>query len=161
MIGEMLFAIAVWLALAGFYLLFVGEVSPTELIAAALATSVATGLGMLLHRSRSRKLLLLRAPWPRLVGRPLAALFPDSVRVGGVLLQALWRRPRGAAGMVMRQPFHPGEASALDAGRRGLVTLGLSLAPNGYVLRIPDDRTALLIHRLAPAAPDANQDWPV
>jgi hypothetical protein len=77
-----------------------------------------------------------------------------------MLLSVLWRRPDGSLGVITRQPFRQGHDTPQDAGRRGLVTLGISLAPNGYVLSIPDSRNELVLHRLTPAAPSADRKWP-
>ena len=144
----------------GFYLLFAGEVSVTEIEAGAPAAIVAAGFAMLLHRAAERS-FRLKAPWPRVLGEPLAALFPDAARVGGVLLRALWRRPLGPVGSVARQPFQEGGEDPASAARRGMVTLGSSLAPNGYVLGIPEGEGALLLHRLAAVPLDPDQQWPL
>lgn len=153
----MLRTLTAWVALAGFYLLFAGQISVTEIIAGVPATLACAGFAVLLHGAQSRR-LRLRAPWPRMVLMPLAALLPDVAKVGGVLVRALWRRPSGTVGVVSRQPFrHGGDG---DAGRRALSTLGLSLAPNGYVLTIPDGQDAMVLHRLAPAAADPDPEWP-
>jgi hypothetical protein len=159
MTRDVFFGAAVWCVLAACYLLFAGQVSSQEIAAGLVATAPATGFAVLLHRARSRR-MRLRAPWFRLVGRPLAALFPDVVRVGLRLLRALWRPPDGAAGMVARQPFRYGDADAGDAGRRGMTTLALSVAPNGYVMNVPAGDDAVLMHRLAPAVPDPDPEWP-
>ncbi|WP_428485702.1 hypothetical protein [Rhodopila sp.] len=167
----------IWVLLAGFYLLFAGQISMTEIIAGVPATTAAAAVAVLLHRARSRR-LRFRAPWLHVVGRPLAALLPNAVQVAGVLLHALWRRPDGPVGVVARQPFRQGEGhaddagrrgqaddagwrgQADDAGRRGLVTLGISLAPNGYVLSIPKGQDVLVMHRLVSAPPSPDRQWP-
>jgi len=157
--GAVLFALINWVILAGFYLLFAGQVSGSELIAGAPVTIAAAGFAVLLHRTQSRR-LRLRAPWLHVTGQTLGALYPDAVRVGRVLLQALWRRPDGPLGVVSLQPFRAGDDGAADAERRAVVTLSSSLAPNGYVLRVLDGEDALAMHRLAPAAPDRDWEWP-
>ena len=159
MAGGALFAITVWIALTCFYLLFAGQASMSEMIAGVPSGAMATCFAVLLRQARSRP-LRLQAPWPRVVGRPLVSLFPDAVWVRKVLLSVLWRRPGGAIGMVSHQPCRHGGNDAANAGRRGLVTLGLSLAPNGYVLSIPDHQDVLLMHRLVAAAPDPDAEWP-
>jgi hypothetical protein len=159
MTGDVFFGGAVWCVLAAFYLLFAGQVSSHEIAAGMVATAPATVFAVLLHRARSRW-MRLTAPWLRLVGRPLATLFPDAVRVGLRLARALWRPPDGAGGFVARQPFRHGDAGADDAGRRGMVTLALSVAPNGYVMNVPAGDDAVLMHRLARVAPDPDPEWP-
>lgn len=155
--GNIVRFVVFWLVLAAFYALFAGEISLTETLAGLIATGFASAYGVLLHRSCSRA-LGLSAPWPRMIFRPLAALAPDAWRVGRVLVYALWRRPDGPAGMVSRQFFKPGGPGPGDAGRRGIVTLALSFAPNGYVLDIQD--SGIILHRLADAIPSPNRDWP-
>ena len=144
----------------GFYILFAGQVSVTEIEAGAPAAIAAAGFTVLLHRVTERP-FRLKAPWLRVLGEPLAALLPDAVRVGRALLRALWRRPPGVVGPVTRQPFQEGGEDPASAARRGLVTLGSSLAPNGYVLAIPDGEGALLLHRLAAVPPNPDQRWPL
>ena len=72
---------------------------------------------------------------------------------------ALLRRPAGAAGQIVELPFRHGDAR--DAGRRAIVTLGASLAPNGFVLRMPAERDVMVMHRLVPAGQSADAEWPV
>jgi hypothetical protein len=155
--GRIVRVSAFWLVLAALYALLAGQISLTEAAAGLIATGLAAGYGVLLHRSGSR-VLALSAPWPRMVLRPLAALVPDAWRVGRVLLTVLWRRPEGSVGTRSRQTFRRGGHGGEDAGRRGIVTLALSLAPNGYVLGIgPSD---ISLHRLAPATPSGDREWP-
>ena len=155
-----LFAIAVWILFAGAYLLFAGQVSTTEAIAGVAATTMAAAFAILLRRAQSRA-LQLNAPWLRVIGRPLASLYPDAIRVGGMLLQAIWRRPDGPMGTISRQSFHHGaDHAAADAGRRAMVGLAISFAPNGYMLSMPDGQDVLVMHRLAPAPPSPDQEWP-
>ena len=102
----------------------------------------------------------LPTPPPRAIVRPLAALVSDTGRVGLVLLRALARRPAAAVGGPSPQPLRGAEGSRSDAGRRALVVLGSSLAPNGYVLDGSWPEQTLLLHRLSPAKPETDPDWP-
>ncbi len=147
-------------ALAACYALFAGELSVSELEAGVPAAALATALAVLLHRSRQRP-FRLRAPWLRVLGRPLAALFADAVKVGLVLATAIRRRPSGPVGSVLRQPFRHGGDDPADAGRRALSILGSSFAPNGFVLRAPDRRDVLLVHCLHPAPAKPDPEWPL
>ncbi len=157
--ARVLFALTAWVILAGFYLLFAGQLSLSEVFAGVPASLAITAFSVLLHRAHSRR-LRLRAPWWRMIGKPLTRLFPDAVKVGGILLRSLRRQPEGAVGIVSRQPFRHGDGAAADAGRRALSTLSSSLAPNGYVLVVPDSQDVLVLHRLAPAGADSNTEWP-
>ena len=151
----------IFAALLGFYALFAGQVSTTEAIAGIFLAIVMTTYAALLRHVRHRDLNLAGAPWVRLIVRPAASLLPDAVRVGRVLLRCLWRRPAGPVGVVSRQPFRSGSNDPGDAGRRGLVTLGISLAPNGYALELAACDDAVVLHRLAGAAPTADREWPL
>jgi hypothetical protein len=160
MLGIAPFAFSAWIILTSFYFLFAGQVSTSECSVGLPAAVIATGFAALLHRAQSRR-VGLRGPWLRIIARPLADLYPDAIKVGRVLLVTLWRQPKRPLGLVIPQPFRHGDDAAGDAGRRGLVTLGMSLAPNGYVLDIPDGQDVLVMHRLAPAEPDPDPEWPV
>jgi hypothetical protein len=90
-------------------------------------------------------------------------LLTDTVRVGAVLVRTL--AGRASNGVARWQAFHPGGRSAVDAGRRALVTVLTSAAPNGFVLDIrpsalPEADHGLLLHRLAPAPALTGRDWP-
>ena len=78
-----------------------------------------------------------------------------------MLLRSLWRRPEGGLGRTLRQPFRRGGDGPAAAARRALVTLGLSVAPNGYVLEIGDNQDDLSLHRLSPALPRPDPEWPL
>lgn len=149
-----------WLIFLGSYLLLAGQVGLTEIIAGVPAAAFAACFTVMLHRVSERR-FRLDVPWWRVVGQPLASVAPDAVRVGHALLRALWRRPPGPLGVLASQPFRQGGDAPADATRRGLVTLGSSLAPNGIVVAIPEGRDVLLLHRLVPAAPDRDREWPL
>ncbi len=145
-----------WLVFFGVYLLYAGEVSLNEILAGIPAAGALACFAVASRRAEQRH-LRVRAPWPRLLLRPVGSLFADAAKVGRVLLAALVRRPDGPIGRAAAQPFREGGSD--DAGRRALVTLGSSVAPNGYVLAI--GRETLILHRLAPSAPDPDRDWPL
>ncbi len=148
---------ATWAVFLALYLLLAGAISTNELLAGVPAAAAASCFATALHRVEERR-TSLRGPWPRLLLRPLTALLPDAVKAARVLLRAIARRPNGPVGLSTRQPFREG-IDPRDAGRRGLVTLATSLAPNGYVLAVEAD--ALILHRLAPARPRSDREWPL
>ncbi len=160
-----LLAAVVFLVSTGLYLVFAGQVSGTEVAAGVPAAGLVAAYAGLRHRGESRP-MRLRGPWLRLVLSPLAAVAGDAARVGVHLLRAVFVPGSRVAGTISRQPFRSGSAEPADAGRRALVTLASSLAPNGFVLDVapsvllPDEH-ALLMHRLAPARPDPDREWPV
>lgn len=143
--------------LLGLYLLLAGQASGTEFVAAVPAVFLAAGMGQALRAHADRR-MQLQAPWRQVLLRPLASICLDSVRVGVALLHAIVR-PDAHAGMVSRQAFRAGSDQPREAGRRALVVLGASLAPNGFVLDVSPD--ALSMHRLAPVQPQDDTEWPV
>lgn len=156
----MLLGLVTWVVFLGAYFLFAGQVSATEIVAGVPSSAAVGCFAVVLHRTQSRR-FRLQGPWWRILGLPLAAVFPDAARVGRVLLRAVRRRPFGAVGVVAPQAFRPGGDDPAAASRRGLVTLGCSLAPNGYVLEIQQAAKTLLLHRLAPVPPNPDTDWPL
>ena len=145
----------------GAYLLFAGQASTDEVVAAVLCAIAATALSIVLRRYAERAYRFRGVPWLAVLGRPAAALLPDAWRVGRVLARAALRGPGAAQGAWMWQDFRHGGESAEDAARRALVTLGASFAPNAYVLQLPDTRDAILLHRLAERAPSPDREWPI
>lgn len=149
----------IWCVLFGLYLLFAGSVDTTEIGAGLVVVTLTTMVMQFLHVGRSRTLRLM--PPIHVLCRPVLGVLTDSIRVGGVLLRVLWRRPDGQAGTLARQPFRQGGETADDAGRRGMMILSASLAPNGYVLHIPDGEDFVLMHRLASVPLSPDDEWPV
>ena len=158
-------AFVVFLVSVGAYLVFAGQVSGTEAAAGVPAAGLVAAYAGLRHHGESRA-MRLRGPWLRLVLSPMASVAGDAARVGVHLLRAVFVPGSHVAGTISRQPFRSGNAGPVDAGRRALVTLAGSLAPNGFVLDVapsvllPDEH-ALLMHRLAPTRPDPDREWPV
>jgi hypothetical protein len=155
------FLFPVWLlSFAAFYLLLAGQTSVTELIATAPIALAAALCAAALH-GQQRHRIAARAPWPRLVFRVMRALVADSWRIGGILCRAMIRRPHGEAGSLASQPFDGDGATPRDAGRRAIVVIANSIAPNGIVLDPRPAGGSLRIHRLAPARAAADTRWPV
>ena len=149
----------------GLYFLFAGQANDTE-IAAGLPASAIVAAFVWLQRRRQAHPLRLHAPWSRILLKPLASLVWDSIRVSRMLLRAMTSPAGVVAGMIDQQPFHPGGDRAADAGRRGVVALASSFAPNGFVVDIPPsiilgDAELLLMHRLAPSPPVPDAEWPI
>lgn len=153
-----LFCLAALAGSAGFYLLLAGALGTNELITAAV---VAIALAALAATLRLREERQLRLPVPPLhfLAAALLALFTDSGRVGLVLVRVILRRPGHEQGSLSRQPFHAADQPS-GRGRRALVTLAISLAPNGYVLDQPAGEARLLMHRLTTARPSNDAEWP-
>ncbi len=154
-------ALAFAAALGG-YLLLAGSLTWTE-AAAALAVAGAVAGFVAMQTLRQDRPVAAPLPPPRALGAALASLAADTVRVGAALARAVAGRP--GDGEARWQAFDPGADSAGDAGRRALVTVLTSLAPNGFVLDIapsslPEAGHAMLLHRLAPAPPLSGRYWP-
>ncbi len=149
-----------WALLAGIYLVLVGQASATEVVAALLTGLVAALLSVAVRRTGKRRFRFRGVPWSLVLGRPALLLVSDTARVGAVLVRAVLHGPR-IHGATVRQAFARGGEDARDAARRGLVTLGVSLTPNSYVLRILDERNEIRLHRLAERKPSANRAWPL
>lgn len=149
---------AALIAVAVLYLGLDGEIAPSELIADGGVTLAAALLFVVLQRARTRD-LSLRPRWPRLLGRTALALCRDTAAVAWALGRAA-ARGGATSGIIALQPFDAGPDTPAVAGRRALVTLTASLAPNGYVLRLLEKRQALAIHRLSWKATDLDREWP-
>jgi hypothetical protein len=157
--SQALLSLLVWCVLAVLYAVLAGSKSLHEALAGLGAVTAATLLMLVVHRDDGRRLLL--RPGIRVIAGPMLSVVTDSVRVGMVLSRAIARRPDGIQGMVSRQAFRSGSETPADAGRRGLVTLAASLAPNGFVLHLPGEQEVLVMHHLSPTKPPADRDWPV
>ncbi len=147
------------------YLVFAGQVSTTEIVAGVPAACLVTAFAVVRHRGQDRW-MRFRAPWGRLLLSAWAALLLDTGRVGLHLMRRLLVLRESPDGATDRQPFRPGSPDRADAGRRALVTLTTSFAPNGFVLDVApsvlmDDQPTLLIHRLVAVPPDADSEWPI
>lgn len=158
-------AFVVFLVSIGMYLVFAGQVNGTEAAAGVPAAGLVAAYAGLRHRGESRA-MRLRGPWLRLLLSPMVSVAGDAARVGVHLLRAVFVPGSHVVGTISRQPFRSGDVGPADAGRRALVTLADSLAPNGFVLDVAPsmllrDEHALLMHRLAPARPDPDREWPV
>jgi hypothetical protein len=154
----MLVTLSTWVTLFALYLLFAGQATAAEVCAGALAAGTGMGLRIYSHRAGQRS-LRVDAPWGRLAGRLGVSLARDTIAVAGALARASVGRP--VSGLVQRQDFIIG--GEMDAGRRAVVILAASVAPNGFVARVApeDEDEALLMHRLVSAPPKEDRRWPV
>ncbi|MBL6456428.1 hypothetical protein JMJ55_13925 [Belnapia sp. T6] len=145
-----------WLAFAALYLVFAGQLSTGELVAAAVIGLLTLLFARILARIATHP-LRLRAPWPQLLRGVLASLAQETGRAAAWLLRP-GRLPEGA---VLPQPFAPGGEGPADTVRRGLALLSLSVSPNGLVLA-PDYVTETLpLHRLDAGQPVSSERcWP-
>ncbi len=156
----MLRAAALWIVFLGLYLVFASPISTQELIAGVPSAAAITSFALLYRHAEERR-MDLRAPWFRIALRALAAIPPDALRVGRALLRSLQGPRYAQTGLAAQQPFLQGNDSAADATRRALVVLGTSLAPNGYVLMMPEGSETMVLHRLVQVPPRPDREWPV
>lgn len=156
----MLRAAALWMVFLGLYLLFASPVSSSELIAGVPSAAAIAAFALHNRRAEDRR-MDLRAPWLRVILHSLAAIPGDVTRVGWVLIESLWHPPARHVGTASHQPFDYGNDTAMDATRRAMVVLGTSLAPNGYVLMMPEGSETMVLHRLVLTPPRAEREWPV
>ncbi len=136
--GAIVFA-ACWAALTALWLLAVGAMTRTDLVAGILAamasaTSVLVVRRLRLFDFRFRACWLLDAravPWQ---------LVRDSVVVA-----ALVRRPRS---LWRARPFPAGGPDAASAGQRAFFAWAGSLGPNTVVVDVDRERDVALVHDL-------------
>jgi hypothetical protein len=135
-----------WLGLFWLWLLLVGQWNREELVAAALAATVAASLAEV---ARARTGFSARLPLRSLADIPqlLAMVVVDFGIVVWALFASAVRRE------VVRGSFHARELSrredANGAGPRAWVALAASYSPNAYVVDVEADGTVLL-HDLVP-----------
>lgn len=148
-----------WAALGVAYLLMAGKLGMQEGAVALVGGGAAAWFSFALRRGVSRHFAFSGLPLGPLL-RLAGALVRETASVGGVLFRAVLPGGRAIAGTVADQPFERGGEAPSEAARRGLVELGLSLSPNGYVL---DEAApgALILHRLAPQPASADRRWPL
>ncbi|MFC0410135.1 hypothetical protein [Roseomonas elaeocarpi] len=146
------------LGLALLYLAFVGQPTWQEAAAALIGAALFAGFSLAQRQTAPQPFRFSLPPLHAAVSL-LGALGRETATVGLALLRAVIGRP--VRGEVTTQPFEPGGPDARDAARRALVILGLSLAPNGFVLDDTGEAEGLPLHRLAPQPVAADRRWPL
>ncbi len=154
-----LFSLANPLLLFATYMVFAGQISESELLAALPASALAI-VFTIAHRDNARRRFAMPAAAVPFALRSAIQILPDTVGVGWALTRVVFAGARASRGSVVEQPFRIGAASPQDAARRAVTTLGVSLAPNGYVLRVFAGDESLLIHRLVPVKVETDTEWP-
>lgn len=144
------------LLLFGLYLLLVGQTNADELVAAGLCAIAAGGLSVVITSITERHFAFHHVPWARLLVSSLQTLATEAIKVGTRLVREV--PPHGG---IQRRPFAAAGQQPEDNARRGLVTLTTSLAPNTCVLAVLRGRREMLVHRLVPAEPPQDREWPL
>ena len=152
----MLLTLSTWAVLFALYLLFAGQATGSELCAGALVAMAGAALQIYLHRMGEHP-LRLRAPWGRLAARTGMSLARDTLTLGRVLLHASIGRP--ARGLIQTQGFVVD--GTREAGRRAVVILAASIAPNGFVTKVVAADQTLKLHRLVATPTREDRLWPV
>jgi|SRR5215208_804321 len=138
--------IAWFFALNVLWLVFISAWVPEEEVLGLVGSAIAAAVAVAVH---SQELIAFR-PRPRWLLQALG-LPVQTVRESGIAFAGLARRLTGRSGIEGRfrtvridLPDNPAES----AGKRALLILGESFAPNGYVLGIDEKRGLMLTHEL-------------
>ena len=150
-------AIWVWLAGAATYLVLAGQLSPDEVAAAVLLGGLGAGWHFAVLNDGARRFRFER-PALRVIGASLAGLPGATLRVGARLAAALVRPVEGRR---VERVFHRGTADdPRDRGRRAVVLLATSLAPDSYALDLPVSEETIVFHALTGSSPGGDPRWP-
>jgi hypothetical protein len=151
-----------WVGFVLTYLLLAGSLQGAELVAAIVLAGLAA-LAMTAARKAGHLHFEPRLRWLALLGRLPGRVFADCGLVGAALWRALVRR-QTIEGVFRTLPFDAGGDDPVSAARRALVTAGVCLAPNTYVVAIDFRRGFLLVHQLIPSAQPpggGDREWPL
>jgi hypothetical protein len=129
--------LAAWAIMFCVWMLLVGSTDAIELTGGVFGAAIAA-TGLALVQARDNVLLIIRPSW----------------------LLILLRMGQPVGGHVLRFGFDAGSPDdPYAAGRRALVVVGVSLAPNAVVVRI--DGTDLIVHQLLAAPAPQDREWPL
>ena len=139
-------AVVAWLLLFGLWMLLVGTLTPSEVVAGVAAAAIAVfALEVVIRRQGVRF-----RPDPRWVLR--AWVIPwRTVREFGKLTLALWRGlvlRRRVVGRFVALDFRARGNDGRSVARRAVVTIAGSFAPNTYVVDFDRQRDRVIVHEL-------------
>lgn len=137
--------IAWWIALFWLWLLLVGQWNREEVIAAAIAATIAASLAEL---ARARTGFSARLPTGALsdLPRALGMVFVDFAIVVQALVVGLAGRTAVRGTLYSRELTDPSRAHG--PGARAWTTLAASLSPNAFVIDIDPGTERVLLHDL-------------
>ena len=142
----------------GFYLFLAGKLDAVEVTAGLVCATAALVITMGMNHVAERH-YAFRPPLRALLN-PFAALVPEAVAVGRVLVAVIITGIERQRGDFMTQPFEAGDGhEAATRGRRALSVLGISLAPRTFVVR-GEAGGSLLLHGLPAQPVSPNRRWP-
>ena len=155
--GRIVWGVAVFALLAGFYLFLAGSIDAVEITAMIVCAAAGTALAVALETVAKRTYLPL--PPLKAIVKPLLVLLPELFIVGRELVAAMITGPTRQRGEFTQQPFEPGGDEPRAAARRALTVIGVSLAPRTLVVR-GELTDHLLTHGLPPKPPSSDRAWP-
>jgi hypothetical protein len=140
--------VAWWVALFWLWLLLVGEWNREQVVAAAIAATIA-GAGAEFARTRTG----LAAPLPfrilAAVPQALGMVVVDFGLVSWALLASVLRR-RVVRGRFITRELEPGSCVARGVGHRAWTVLVASYSPNAYPVDVDPETQRVLLHDLIP-----------
>ncbi len=154
--------VAWWLPLLVLYLLLTGKPTWEEASAGLAAAAIATVGAVVAARAAALE-FQPRLRWLVRLGRPFLQMLLDCCLVLG----ALWPRlvqGKNVEGVFSTIPFDPGGDDPQQAARRALITVGITLAPNTYVIGMDRQQGLILVHQLIPTRQppgNGNREWPL
>lgn len=150
-------AVWVWALGALSYMILAGQFSGDEVVAAGLLGVVAVLWHRALMGAGAGRFAFDRQALA-VLARAVGGLPSATVAVGGRLAAALIGP---VAGTRVAREFSNGRRDAPgEAGRRAVVVLAASLAPDAYVLRLPRDEDTILYHAITGREPSGDPRWP-
>lgn len=150
-------AVWVWLLVAASYMVLAGQFSLDEVVTGALLGSFGAAWHAAVMRAGARCYAFDRHAL-REIAVAVAGLPAATVKAGAWLARSL---VGPVVGRRVEQVFAAGRQDVpTEAGRRAVVVLATSLAPDSYVLRVPLDEDVISYHAITGKAPDGDPRWP-
>jgi hypothetical protein len=140
--------LAWWLTLFWLWMLLVGEWNRVELVAAAIAASIAATIGEF-ARTRTGFAARLSARDLSVVPKTVGMVFVDFGILVWALLVSVARRRVVRGRVISRQASRPG-AVTRGVGPRAWTVLVASYSPNSYPLDLDPETQQVLVHDLVP-----------
>jgi hypothetical protein len=140
--------VAWWIPLFWLWFLLVGEWNRQELVAAAVAATIAASLA---EYARTRLGFRARVPLRGLADVPLALgmVFVDFGIVAWALVVSLARR-RVVRGTLVSREVERGASAAEGVGPRAWTVLVAGYSPNAYPIAVDPETRTVLLHDLVP-----------
>lgn len=133
----------VWLAAAGVYLVFAGQLTTDELVAAALI-GLAGALWWFSVQRKAQVRLRLEPAAAGAAVRAVVGLPQACVRVAARFCAII---TGGKGGRIVEEAFETGRQNEpRDFGRRAVALLAASLAPDSFVVRVDKEAHRLRSH---------------